>query len=884
MSSSSAVVATTAADDKFSRLPEIAKPVSYDIHLKPCLKTFKCKGNETIVVDVTASTDYLKLHSSEIDINSIQVKLCDGSELKGVTFELDRKWMTLTIKLPQKIEPQTVNLLIDFDAEHNNKMRGFYQSVYKGSDGSEKYLVSTQFESTYARLSFPCWDEPVYKAKFDITLEVDEKLTALSNMNVVSEKSTENGTKVVKYGTTPLMSSYLVAFAVGEFEYIEAKTKNGCPVRVYTVHGKKELGTYALDLAVKAIDYYNEWFNIDYPLPKCDLIAIPDFSMGAMENWGLVTYREVALLVDPAKTSSRQRMYVALVVAHELAHFWFGDLATMKWWNGLWLKEGFASFMEYLFTAKHCPEFEIWVHFVNDEWASGMGLDCLRSSHPIEVTIDNPNELDEIYDSITYAKSNSVIRMLYHYLTEPVFQDGLRRYLKKFSYNNAETQDLWDCFSEASGQDIGKMMSTWTKQMGFPIVKVDQKIDGEKRILKLSQNRFLADGGKDESNPSWLVPITITSQSSPVEPIFRGIMNASEQEFTVENVKPGDWIKVNSGTAGFYRVQYDDEMLKALLPAVESLALPVLDRFGIANDLFALVKSGKATADQFLSLVAASSNENEYVVWGALDGGVGSLLNVFSRHEDASIKKKLEEFVIKVYSPVLKRVGWEPSANESMKTSMLRALVISRLTRVGHQATIDVAREKFRDHIDNKKELNPDLRGVIYGTIARKDGNEGIEKICKIFETVGFSEVERNCIAALGQASDEALLKHVYDYGIKQGKIRSQDLVTLFAGSRFHSVGQDYAWSFFKQNVPLLLEKFGSVNSSLFQHCFSCAVDSQSNLQFADEVEKFCKEQFDADALKVLHRPIAQATECVKLNSQLLKNNAQAVNNYLSNQ
>jgi puromycin-sensitive aminopeptidase len=639
-----------------------------------------------------------------------------------------------------------------------------------------------------------------------------------------------------------------------------------------------------LDLAVKALDYYNEWFNIDYPLPKCDLIAIPDFSMGAMENWGLVTYREVALLVDSAKTSSRQRMYVALVVAHEIAHFWFGDLATMKWWNGLWLKEGFASFMEYLFTAKHCPEFEIWVHFVNDEWASGMGLDCLRSSHPIEVHIDNPNELDEIYDSITYAKSNSVIRMLYHYLTEPVFQDGLRRYLKKFQYSNAETPDLWDCFSEASGQDIAKIMSTWTKQMGFPIVKAEQKIDGEKRILKLSQNRFLADGGKDETNPSWLVPITVTSQSSPDEPIFRGIMNSAEQEFTIGNVKAGDWIKVNSGTAGFYRVQYSEDMLKALLPAVESLALPVLDRFGIANDLFALVKSGKATADQFLALVAASSNESEYVVWGALDGGVGSLLNVFSRHEDTSIKANLDKFVVDVYTPVHDRLKWEASPNEPMKVSMLRAMIISRLSRVGHETTIQSARQKFREHFDNKSELNPDLRSVIYGTVTRNDGNEGIEKVRKIFETVGFSEVERNCIAALGQASDEALLKHVYDYGVKQGKIRPQDIVTLFAGSRFHKTGQDYAWTFFKQNVPLLIEKFGNVNSSLFQHCLQCSIDSQSNLEFVDEVEKFCKEQFDDDALEVLDRPIKQSVRCVKLNYQLLKNNAQAVKNYLSKQ
>ena len=254
--------------------------------------------------------------------------------------------------------------------------------------------------------------------------------------------------------------------------------------------------------------------------------------------------------------------------------------------------------------------------------------------------------------------------MLYHYLTEPIFQDGLRRYLKKFQYGNAITQDLWDCFSEASHQDIGKMMSTWTRQMGFPIVNVEQKIDGEKRVLKLSQSRFLADGGKDDANPKWLIPITITTASSPQEPVFRAIMNESEQEFVVENVKPDDWIKVNSGTAGFYRVHYSDDMLKALLPAVESKSLPVLDRFGIANDLFALVESGKTSADQFLTLIAASTNEDEYVVWGALDRGIDTLSNVLNRHEDLEIKKKLDAFVIKVYQPALQHLGMDGVAKE----------------------------------------------------------------------------------------------------------------------------------------------------------------------------------------------------------------------------
>lgn len=327
--------------------------------------------------------------------------------------------------------------------------------------------------------------------------------------------------------------------------------------------------------------------------------------------------------------------------------------------------------MEYLFVSKHCPEFDIWVHFVQDEWSRGMSLDCLRSSHPIEVPIDNPNELDEIYDSITYAKSNSVIRMLFNYLTEPVFQKGLQIYLKKFQYSNAETQDLWDAFSEASGQDIGKMMSTWTRQMGFPMVTAEQKVEGNKRILKLTQTRFLADGGKDEANSLWRVPFTISSASSPNEAVFRGLLTEPEQEFTVENVGPEDWLKVNSGTAGFFRVHYSDDMLNALLPAVEKKSLPVLDRFGMANDLYALVESGKASASQFLSFVAASSNETEYIVWSALDGGISHLNNTLQRHDDPSIKSRLDQFVIKIYEPVFNRLGWEAIPNERKSMFLL---------------------------------------------------------------------------------------------------------------------------------------------------------------------------------------------------------------------
>ncbi|VDO87635.1 unnamed protein product [Haemonchus placei] len=383
-----------------------------------------------------------------------------------------------------------------------------------------------------------------------------------------------------------------------------------------------------MDLAAKAIDWYNDWFGIDYPLPKCDLIAIPDFSMGAMENWGLVTYREVALLVDPAKSSTRQKSRVALVVAHELAHFWFGNLVTMKWWTDLWLKEGFASFMEYLFVGTNYPEFKIWEHFVNDELAQGFGLDALRNSHPIEVEIDDPCELEEIYDNITYAKSNAVNRMLFHYLGEETFQAGLRLYLKKFQYDNAVTLDLWNALGDASQQNVAKLMSGWTKQMGYPVITVTDRQQGKNRILSLSQKRFIADGGEDPENSLWQVPITVCVGSKPTEVKGKFLLVGRDQDIEVPDVAEGEWVKLNAGASGFYRVDHSQEMLKAMIPDISNGKMPLLDRFSIVNDLFALVQAGRARASSFLSVLGAMHNEEGYIVWQSLAGGIDDISNV----------------------------------------------------------------------------------------------------------------------------------------------------------------------------------------------------------------------------------------------------------------
>ncbi|VDN01448.1 unnamed protein product [Thelazia callipaeda] len=861
--------------EKFERLPEIAKPIHYSLTLSPDLNNFTFDGEEITDVEILKPTDHLKLHSSEIEIKNAKLILSDGSEY-------DQKWMTATLTLPKVISPQTAKIAMGFKGVLNNNMRGFYRSSYKSVDGKECYLATTQFESTFARLAFPCWDEPLYKAKFDISLIVDANLTALSNMNVISETKMENK-KIVKFDTTPIMSTYLVAFAVAELEYVEDKTSDGCVVRVYTVPGKKEQGRFSLEIAVKALEWYNNWFNFKYPLPKCDLIAIPDFSMGAMENWGLVTYREIALLVDPNKTSTRQKSRIALVVAHELAHFWFGDLVTMKWWTDLWLKEGFASFMEYMFVSANYPCFKIWLHFVNDELAAGFELDSLRNSHPIEVEIDNPNELDEIYDSITYAKSNSINRMLCNYLDEAVFQKGLQIYLEKFKYRNAETNDLWRALSEASGQDITKLMSTWTQQMGFPLVSVSQKIEGTKRILKMNQTRFLADGTTDEKNSMWQIPITISVSSQPDKVKEKGLLKNVEQEVIVSDVNPDEWIKLNVGTTGFYRVLYSDEMLQALLPDFASKKIPVLDRFGIANDIFALVKSGRAPAKQFLSLLESSSNEDDYTVWSTLDVGISSLSNILS-HYDPTVRAKFNDFIIKILTPLANRLGWEAQPNEDSQVGILRALVLSRLGRSNHEPTIMTAREKFLKHYKNKTNLNPDLRLAIYSMIGRHFGKEGYQELKEIYETVGFGEIERNCIVAMSQTPDTELLKSVFEYGIENGKVRAQDIVYLFHGACGNKTGQDFIWKYFKNSFKLLLQKFGSVNSSLFQHCFKTSADCHCSSAVAKDIEVFVCSQLKPDEARTLHRTTLQITESILLNEQLLKRNADVISDYLNAQ
>jgi puromycin-sensitive aminopeptidase len=581
------------------RLSRNVVPLEYDIQLKPDLENFTFEGIETIHLSVLKKTRDITLHSKEIEVITADVFMEKEKVFAKISY--DKKLETATFSFPVFLEKK-IKLTLVFRGILNDKMRGFYRSRY--NIGKKEYhMATTQFEATDARRAFPCFDEPAKKAIFNVSLIVPKNKTAISNTLPISILEHEAGFQIVKFSPTPKMSTYLLAFIVGDFEYLESKTNRNTRVRVYTTPGKKHQAKFALDCAVKTLEFYEKYFDIKYPLPVLDMIAIPDFASGAMENWGAITYRESALLVDKNHSSISNKQWVALVIAHELAHQWFGNLVTMEWWTHLWLNEGFASFIEYLAVDKLFPKWDVWTQFSTSDLGVALRLDALVSTHPIEVTVHHPDEIGEIFDEVSYSKGASIIRMLADYLGEENFRDGLRYYLKKHSYKNTKTIHLWQAFEKVSKKPVAKIMQNWTGKPGYPVVKA--KIINNK--LSLSQTRFFSNPVSKQKNKGktiWQIPISIENK---------------------------DWIKINIGETGFYRTAYSPKLLEKLIKPVLEKKLSPRDRLGIIRDLFALSEARTIPTTDVLKFLQAFKNENNYTVWLELAMGLSAGRKTFEK-------------------------------------------------------------------------------------------------------------------------------------------------------------------------------------------------------------------------------------------------------------
>ncbi|KAL5005760.1 hypothetical protein ScPMuIL_016918 [Solemya velum] len=860
---------------EFSRLSLDVKPINYSLRMKPNLKAFTFEGSEDIDVEVGKSTNQVSLNSSEIEVLDVyfQHEGSDEKQKAEIAYEKENEKVIFTF--PAALQTGKGVLSVKFSGILNDQMKGFYRSKFKTSDGQEGFHAVTQFEACDARRAFPCWDEPAVKATFDITLVLPQNKLGLSNMPVEKESPLESDPtmKVQKHTRSPVMSTYLLALIVGEFDHVEAKDEDGVLVRVFTPVGKKEQGKFALEVALKTLPFYKKYFQIAYPLPKMDLIAIPDFSAGAMENWGLVTYRETALLIDPDNSSSKVKQWVALVVGHELAHQWFGNLVTMEWWTHLWLNEGFASWIEYL-CVDHCfPEFDIWTQFVTQDLGRALELDALDNSHPIEVPVGHPDEVDEIFDAISYSKGASVIRMLHDYMGDEDFKKGMNIYLTKFKYGNTFTEDLWDSLEKVSGKPIRELMSTWTKQMGFPVIKVEQKRDGSTRVLTITQEKFCADGKKPEASFQWMVPISISTSASPDKPAKIILLNSPTTTVTLEDVKEDQWVKLNCGSVGVFRVQYDTDMLDALLPAIKDKSLPSRDRLGLQNDLFALCRAGLISSVDVLKVASAFVNEDDFTVWSDL---FANLSNIAVLLQYTEYYDHYKSFIVDLISPVAERLGWEVKENEGPLMGMLRDLVLGKLGRYNHKTTVEEARRRFDGHISKSKPVPADLRGSVYSTVLSHGDEDVFQKMITLHNESDFLEEKTRISRLLGLIKDPKLMQKVLEFALSE-HVRAQDTVFVIGGVTASKEGRDMTWRFVQDNWKELHHRYqgGFLLSRLVKMVTECFVTAEK----LKEVQDF----FETHPAPAAERTVQQSCENIQLNIKWMERDSVAVGDYLKN-
>ena len=855
-------------------LPETARPSKYRIKLQPDLKNFTFDGEQSVDLLILEATSTIVLNSIDLEISNTTLH-ANGTTLTSKSVTIDKDAETATLDFGETIQPGDARLEMVFTGELNDKLMGFYRSEYTSQDGETRYLATTQFEPTDARRAFPCWDEPAKKATFEVTLVFSDEYQAVSNTPVVEEAVPGPGLKSVRFAETPIMSTYLLVFIVGNLTSIEERAAGGTTVGVWTTPGKEDQASFALDTSVKLLSYFNEYFGIPYPLPKLDHIAIPDFAAGAMENWGAVTYRETALLVDPDNSSAGTRQRVAEVIAHEMAHMWFGDLVTMEWWDDLWLNESFASWMGNKAVDWLFPEWEMWTQFVNMDTNRALSLDGLKNSHPIEQAVKNPAEVSQLFDAISYSKGASVIRMLENFLGEESFRKGLNRYLSSHMYDNARTEDLWSALETESGRPVTAIMDSWVKQMGYPVLQVESDRTGGQTTLSVTQERFvydrlLGDSGpdSDSDNEVWRVPV---SASQGREESTVTVMDGRQTQIDVPGSSDG-WVKLNPLQTGFFRVNYSTEDWQRLVPAIESLELHATDRLGVQNDAYALSRAGLLPVPQFLSLAQAYKNEDDASVWSDLASNLRDIEQLIS---DEAIHPAYQGFAREIFGSAARKIGWEPKPGEGHLDALLRSTVLSQAGSYHDPGVTAQASERFQKYLQDRDTLAPNLRGVVFALAAQSGGKDVYDQIWGLEGETDLAEEKIRLLMSLTRFQRPELLNSTLADSLS-AKVRSQDSITLVAGVAANPKGRDLAWEFVKDNWAEFDRRYGGGGFGLMRLVSICShFNSQEK---ADEVDSF----FAEHPAPAAERTIRQALERVRLNIKWLEQNRQELTDWFA--
>jgi len=833
------------------KLPKHVVPTDYAIRIVPNIEKLTFTGKETVKLSVRTPVRELVLNALEIEMASAAI---DDKTLPKSAVKIDRKNELVTIALPSELPAGDHNLALTFSGKINQQGQGlFYARYQEQGTAATKTMLGTQFEATDARRLFPCWDEPSFRARFQLTAVVPENWLAISNMPVESETKI-NKAKEVRFGTTPPMASYLNVFVAGELDFIETQS-GGVQIRVITTKGKAEWGRYALESSAKILQYYNDYFGVPYPLPKLDQIAVPGGFGGAMENWGGITYFESVLLFDPEKSSDNTKHDIFAVIAHEMAHMWFGDLVTMAWWDNLWLNEGFASWMGTKCTAHFNPQWEVWLRKnVPRDPARRVGIakeqamegDARSTTHPVQQSIATEAEANSAFDDITYKKGQSFIRMLESFLGEDVFRDGIRRYIAAHKYSNSTTADLWNALADASGKPVGEIAASWTEQPGFPVVKVKR---GDNGSVSLSQERFTINF-KNVPPLQWKIPLTYSVASQA-----RANLLMTNKTAELKNIPTDRALKLNVTGAGNYRVEYDGSSWNLLLGSLANLS--VEDRVNLLSDAWASVQANRAALSLYLGLVEKLPASTELAEREQVINVFDFINRLLIGHAE---REKFQSYARSLLRPSFDALGWDPKAGEPANAGNLRASLIAALGDLNDPEIVSGCRERFQKYLANPKSLPPDLRRPIFAVVARYADEATWNKLHNLGLKTTSIEEKQNYYDALAGAIDPKLAKKTLPIALTDELPTSRALFLVSKVAR-QSEHPDIAWAFAAANMKALLAKADALATNSYAPSLFTFFSESAR---ANELKAYAKANLPTSSA----REVAKAVDEVEFRSE----------------
>jgi puromycin-sensitive aminopeptidase len=773
------------------RLPRTVVPQRYDLRLEPDLTTLTFRGHETVTVDVTEAVAEVSCNAVQLAIDEVVIDNGRGESYRG-TVSIDEQHERCRFTFPGTLAPGTWRLRIAFQGTLNDKLRGFYRSVYKDPGGVSRTMAVTQFEATDARRAFPCWDEPAFKAVFAVTLVVDPALTAVSNTAIVSERS-EAGRKVVAFADTITMSTYLVAFAVGELEATEPAHVGRTPLRIWCVPGKRHLAAFGREIAAASLAFFERYYGLPYPGDKLDLLAIPDFAAGAMENLGAITFRETALLVDERSASHAELERVADVVAHENAHMWFGDLVTMTWWNGIWLNEAFATFMELLAVDAWKPEWQRWTTFGVSR-AAALSVDGLHSTRPVEFPVRAPRDADAMFDVLTYEKGASVLRMLEQYLGPEVFRDGVREYLRAHRFGNADTVDLWAALGGAAGQPIPTVMDGWIFKPGYPLVTAE--LAGGALVLRQQRFNYLREPlppALAQPEHHWQVPVHVRVVAGGRTTTERVLLTGPEARLALPRDVAA--VVVNEGGHGFYRVRYGGDLLARVLDRQQRDLAPI-ERFNLVNDAWAITAAGHMAIADYVELTGRFRDERDRNVWSILLGSMHSLNRVI----DDADRPRLEALVRDRAAAAFAALGWTPRPGEDELTRQLRGDLVRALGALGNDRDVQARAESvYTAHLADPAAVDPNVLPAVIAVLAHVGDARRYDDFLARFRAAPTPQEEQRYLYALAAFQPRPLIAQTLERTIN-GDVRTQDAPFVVRALLMSVAGRGLAWDFVKEH------------------------------------------------------------------------------------